>query len=138
MLAATLHSLLPKHPCFSDESRLYEDPSLHNHHIFSGSRRETHHPPKQSVYSRKSACKASQYINGCRFLIGDYDFFRPHGLWFHPAGHHERDDPSHPDYHRQPDGRPQGRHDRRLHVRYLFLYPVLAGTERVAVVCCTV
>lgn len=41
-------------------------------------------------------------------------------------------------YHRQPDGRPQGRHDRRLHVRYLFLYPVLAGTERVAVVCCTV
>lgn len=45
--------------------------------------------------------------------------FRPYGLWFHPAGHHERDNPSHPDYHRQPDGRPQGRHDRRLHVRYL-------------------
>ena len=77
-------------------------------------------------------------VNGCRFLIGDYDFFRPYGLWFHPAGHHERDDPSPPDYHRQPDSRPQGRHDRRLHVRYLFLYPVLAGTERVAVVCCTV
>ena len=45
-------------------------------------------------------------VNRFRFLIGHYDFFRPYGLWLYPAGHHECDNPSHPDYHRQPDGRP--------------------------------
>lgn len=61
-------------------------------------------------------------------------FFRPYGLWLHSAGHHECDDPSYSDDYRQPDGRPQGRHDCRLHVWHFFFYPVFTGAKCLALV----